>query len=234
MQNPSDKFTVKIAPSILSADFSNLGNDVAVTAESGADLFHLDVMDGYFVPNLTFGPQMIKALRPYTSLDFEVHLMIHEPIRYISEFADAGADTLLIHYESCEDIQKTLQTVLNHNMNAGIVLNPNTPSGVLPDVLELVSQVLIMTVEPGFGGQGFIESMIPKINESRKLIDSYMSKTQKSTGNIDLEVDGGINLETAIKAVKAGANIIVAGSAIYNDTKTIKQSISDIRNSITR
>ena len=119
-------------------------------------------------------------------------------------------------------------------MKAVIVLNPNTPSGVLPDVLELVSQVLIMTVEPGFGGQGFIESMIPKINESRKLIDSYMSKSQKSNVNIDLEVDGGINLETAIKAVKAGANIIVAGSAIYNDTKTIKQSISDIRNSITR
>ena len=234
MQDSSDKSAVKIAPSILSADFSNLGNDISITGKSGADLFHLDVMDGYFVPNLTFGPQMIKSLRPYTTLDFEVHLMIHEPIRYISEFADAGADTLLIHFESCEDIQKTLQTVLNHGMKVGIVLNPKTPVSVLPDLLELVSQVLIMTVEPGFGGQGFIESMIPKIHQSRELIDSYVSKSNSSTGKIDLEVDGGINIDTATKVVDAGANIIVAGSAVYNKTKTIKQSISDLRNSLIR
>jgi ribulose-phosphate 3-epimerase len=201
---------IKLAPSILSADFSKLGEDVKLVEKAGADLIHVDVMDGHFVPNITIGPLVVKALRKVTKLPLDVHLMIEDPGKYIPSFVAAGADIISIHAETCDDLYTSLQDIKKHNVKTAVAINPQTPLDLITHELEILDMVLIMSVNPGFGGQSFIESALPKITELRKLIDS-------KNLNIDIEVDGGINLATAKKVLKAGANVLVAGSFIYND-----------------
>ncbi|WP_427338557.1 ribulose-phosphate 3-epimerase [Caloranaerobacter sp. DY30410] len=199
---------VKIAPSILSADFSRLGQEIKKAEEGGADLIHLDVMDGKFVPNITIGPPVIKYLRKVTKLPFDVHLMIEEPERYIKEFVDSGADIITVHQEATVHLHRTIQQIKSYGIKAGVALNPSTPLSTIEYIIEDIDMVLIMTVNPGFGGQKFISNMEMKIRKLRDLID-------EKNLNIDIEVDGGIKLENADKVVKCGANVLVAGSAIF-------------------
>jgi len=201
---------VRIAPSILSADFARLGEEVEAIAKAGADLIHIDVMDGHFVPNLTIGPVVVKALRPHTKLPFDVHLMISPVDPYIEAFAEAGADGITVHPEAGPHVHRTLQLIRSLGKKPGVVLNPGTPIDTLDNVLDLVDLVLIMTVNPGFGGQSFIESQLKKIEAAAKRI--------AATGrNIALEVDGGITAETAKRAIAAGANTLVAGTSVFKD-----------------
>ena len=201
---------VRIAPSILSADFARLGEEVEAIAKAGADLIHIDVMDGHFVPNLTIGPVVVKALRPHTKLPFDVHLMISPVDPYIEAFAEAGADGITVHPEAGPHVHRTLQLIRSLGKKPGVVLNPGTPIDTLDNVLDLVDLVLIMTVNPGFGGQSFIESQLKKIEAAAKRI--------AATGrNIALEVDGGITPETAKRAIAAGANTLVAGTSVFKD-----------------
>lgn len=199
---------VKIAPSILSADFSRLGLEIKKAEEGGADLIHLDVMDGKFVPNITIGPPVIKYLRKVTKLPFDVHLMIEEPERYIKEFVDSGADIITVHQEATVHLHRTIQQIKSYGIKAGVALNPSTPLSTIEYIIEDIDMVLIMTVNPGFGGQKFISNMETKIRKLRDLIN-------EKNLNVDIEVDGGIKLENADKAVKCGANILVAGSAVF-------------------
>jgi len=199
---------VRISPSILSADFARLGEEVAAVTKAGADYIHIDVMDGHFVPNITIGPQVLKALRPHSSLPFDVHLMISPADPYIAAFAEAGADIITVHPEAGPHLHRTLQLIKAQGKKAGVSLNPATPIEVLDPILEEVDLVLIMSVNPGFGGQSFIPSALPKIEAVRKRI-AALGKA------IDLEVDGGINEETAPQAIAAGANVLVAGTATF-------------------
>lgn len=199
---------VRISPSILSADFARLGEEVAAVTKAGADYIHIDVMDGHFVPNITIGPQVVKALRPHSSLPFDVHLMISPADPYIAAFAEAGADIITVHPEAGPHLHRTLQLIKAQGKKAGVSLNPATPIEVLDPILEEVDLVLIMSVNPGFGGQSFIPSALPKIEAVRKRI-AALGKA------IDLEVDGGINEETAPQAIAAGANVLVAGTATF-------------------
>ena len=204
--------TIEISPSILAADFSDLKSEVKALEDAGADRIHLDVMDGHFVPNITFGAPVIKALRPHSSLTFETHLMISPYESYLDAFIDAGSDIILIHPESSGDCQKGLQYIQSKGCKSGLVLNPATPLETSEPFLEFCDQLLIMTVEPGFGGQSFMMEQIPKIKQARALIDHY----KKATGNhIDLEVDGGVTQETAKLCRDAGANVLVAGSSVF-------------------
>ncbi len=198
----------KIAPSILAADFARLGEEVKAVTEAGADYIHVDVMDGHFVPNITIGPDMVRALRSYSKLPFDVHLMISPVDPYIGDFADAGADIISVHPEAGPHLHRTIQLIKGAGKKAGVVLNPATPFAAAEPVLGDVDLVLIMSVNPGFGGQSFIESQLAKIEAAADAI--------KRTGRaIDLEVDGGINFETAPRAIAAGANVLVAGTATF-------------------
>lgn len=197
---------VLIAPSILSADFANLKNEVIRLEEAGADMIHIDVMDGSFVPNLTFGPAVVKAIRPYSKLPFDVHLMVNNPDKMLPWFANAGADIITVHAETCPHLDKTLSSVLSFGIKAGVSLNPATPEDCLCYVLDKLDVVLVMSVNPGFGGQNFIPAQLAKISRIRQMIDGR---------KIKIEVDGGINPMTGAEAVAAGADILVAGTAVF-------------------
>jgi ribulose-phosphate 3-epimerase len=199
---------VRIAPSILSADFARLGDEVAAVTKAGADLIHIDVMDGHFVPNLTIGPLVVKSLRPHSDKPFDVHLMIAPADPFIGEFAAAGADIISVHPEAGPHLHRTLQMIRGAGKKAGVVLNPATPIEAVDPVMDMADLILIMTVNPGFGGQGFIKSQLPKIRAARERID-------RSGRDIALEVDGGITPETAREAVAAGADTLVAGTSVF-------------------
>jgi len=199
---------VRIAPSILSADFARLGDEVRAIEAAGADWVHIDVMDGHFVPNISMGPVVVKALRPVTRLPFDVHLMISPVDPYLDAFAEAGADTITVHPEAGPHIHRSLQHIKALGKRAGVVLNPGTPAKMLDYLIDLVDLVLVMSVNPGFGGQSFIPSQLRKIEAIRSMID-------KSGRDIDLEVDGGIDAETAARAIAAGADALVAGTATF-------------------
>jgi ribulose-phosphate 3-epimerase len=199
---------VKIAPSILSADFARLGDELKALGEAGADYIHIDVMDGHFVPNLTIGPAVVKALRPHSKLPFDVHLMISPVDAYVPAFAEAGADIITVHPEAGPHVHRTIQLVKSLGRKAGLSLNPGTPVEAVDNVLGDLDLVLVMSVNPGFGGQSFIASQLAKIAALRQRIDAAQRK-------IELEVDGGINAETAKAAVAAGADVLVAGTATF-------------------
>lgn len=213
---------IKIAPSILSANFARLGDDIKDVERGGADYIHVDVMDGHFVPNITIGPLIVEAIRPITKLPLDVHLMIENPDQYIEAFAKAGADIITVHVEACTHLHRTIQQIKAQGVKAGVVLNPHTPVSMIQHVLEEIDLVLLMTVNPGFGGQSFIHSVIPKIKQVASMIEER--KLQ-----VEIEVDGGVNSETAKLCIEAGANVLVAGSAIYNQQDR-GEAIAIIRN----
>ncbi len=212
---------VKISPSVLSADFAKLGEDIKLIAECGAEYIHIDVMDGAFVPNISFGPVVIKAVRDATDHVFDVHLMIEKPERYIKDFSDAGADIITVHQEACTHLHRVIQQIHALGKKAGVALNPATPVCMIKDILSEIDMVLLMTVNPGFGGQKYIHSVTSKIRELRKMCDELGI-------DMDIQVDGGIDKVTAAEAAGAGANILVAGSAVFGAADRQK-AIDDIR-----
>ena len=212
---------IKISPSILSADFSILGDEIKNLEKAGADLIHIDVMDGHFVPNITMGPPIIKQIRKCTKLPFDVHLMISPVEKYIKAFADAGSDIITLHPEATDNLKRAVQTVKSFGKKTGVSLNPKTPISALMDVINDIDLILIMSVNPGFAGQSFMSEVLPKVTELRKMINDKKLK-------IDIEIDGGINFETAPLAVKAGANILVSGTTIFSGS--LKDNIQKLRN----
>ena len=216
---------IKYSPSILSADFARLGEQVAEATEAGADYIHVDVMDGHFVPNLTAGPIIVEAIRPWTSLPLDVHLMIEEPDRMIGRFAEVGASILTIHPEACRHLHRVIYQIKELGVKAGAALNPSTPISAIEDVLPDLDLVLVMTVNPGFGGQDYIQTMTAKIARIRKRLDEMGC-------GAELEVDGGISAITAPEAVKAGARVLVAGSAVFNKKERVAEALGRIRASV--
>jgi ribulose-phosphate 3-epimerase len=216
---------VKIFPSILSADFAHLGRQVSEAEEAGASGIHVDVMDGHFVPNLTIGPLVVQAVRKTTSLPLDVHLMIEAPERYVGEFAKAGADIISVHQEACPHLHRVIQQIKSLGKQAGVVINPATPAATLEEIINAVDLVLVMSVNPGFGGQSFIDSSVDKIRRVRQLLTAQQAKAE-------LEVDGGIDPQTAPRVVKAGASMLVAGSAIFQANVSVSQAIARLRASI--
>jgi ribulose-phosphate 3-epimerase len=216
---------IKLAPSILSADFANLERDIKMVEAAGAELLHIDVMDGHFVPNITIGAPVVKSLRKVSNMVFDVHLMISKPEEYISDFAAAGADIITVHAEAATHLHRLIQMIKKESCKAAVALNPATPLNVLDYVLEDLDMVLIMSVNPGFGGQKFIGSALEKIKALKAIID-------KKQLNIDIQVDGGIGLDNIAEVVGCGANVIVAGSAVFNSpdpTETIKKMKEAVR-----
>jgi ribulose-phosphate 3-epimerase len=226
MTRQADPSGPQIAPSILSADFSKLGAELAAIEKAGADQAHIDVMDGRFVPNITIGPLVVEAAKRSTNLPLDVHLMIVEPERYIGDFASAGATTIGVHVETCPHLHRTVAQIRETGARACVVLNPATPAEAVEFVLPDVDQVLVMTVNPGFGGQRFIPAMLPKIRKIRGWIDEREL-------SVDLEVDGGVNCETIVAAASAGANIFVAGTAVYG-TQNYAEAIEALRQKAVR
>ena len=220
---PTD--VVKLAPSILAADFARLGEQVAEADQAGADRIHVDVMDGHFVPNLSMGAPIVASLRRVTRLALEIHLMISNPDDFLEEFADAGADSFLVHWEGNANLHRMVQHIHALGKRAGVVLNPATPAAVLEEILQDVEQVLVMTVNPGFGHQHFLPTTLEKIRRARRMIEQIKSGS-------DVEVDGGIDRETAPLAVAAGANVLVAGTAIFGESETVARAMNHLRASI--
>lgn len=215
---------VKLAPSILSADFSDLLNDIKKVEEAGVEYLHVDIMDGHFVPNISFGPLVLNSISRKTSLVKDVHLMIENPDKYVEEFVKAGADIIVVHKEACPHIHRTIQNIKSFGVKAGVSINPGSSLHEIEEILEYVDMVLIMSVNPGFGGQSFIESSLDKIKRLRKMISERGL-------NVDIEVDGGVKLDNVKAVVDAGANVIVAGSAIFN-TEDYKITVAKFREAI--
>tara|TARA_B100000315_G_scaffold177292_1_gene165849 strand:+ start:261 stop:908 length:648 start_codon:yes stop_codon:yes gene_type:complete len=212
---------VKVAPSILSADFSKLDNEIKDVEKAGADLIHIDVMDGHFVPNITIGPLIVKAARKSTQLPLDVHLMIENPDNFIPAFADAGADIITVHVEACSHLQRTVQLIRSYKVSPGVVLNPSTPLSALDYILDEIDMVLLMSVNPGFEGQSFIPSALPKTRQLKKMI-------KENKNSIDIEIDGGVKPANAKDIRDAGVDILVAGSAVFL-SPDYKESIKNIR-----
>lgn len=208
---------IKISPSMLSADFANLERDLKKCEDAGADLIHLDVMDGHFVPNITIGAPVIKAMKKVSNVPFDVHLMISEPLKYINDFADAGADIITFHVESDSDVNETIDKIIECGCKPALSVKPNTPIDSVYPYIDKLSMVLVMTVEPGFGGQSFMEDMMPKIE-----------KLRADYPDLDIQVDGGVNTETVKTCAKAGANIFVAGSAVFK-SDDMEKTISELK-----
>ena len=215
---------IQIAPSVLPADFARLGDEVAALEEAGCDLIQWDVMDGNFVPNLTFGPDVIAAARRHTSLPFEAHLMITDPDLMAARYVEAGCSRLIVHVEACQHLHRTLQNIASLGATAAVALNPSTPVAEVANVLDLVDLVLVMTVNPGFGGQAYIATMEPKIAEMRAMIDNA-----GLSDSIDLEVDGGISASSVARAAGAGANLLIAGSALYRHPDGLAAAVAELR-----
>jgi ribulose-phosphate 3-epimerase len=213
---------MKLAPSILAADFARLGEQVAEAERSGADRIHLDVMDGHFVPNLTIGPAVVRSLRPVTRLPLETHLMITDPDSFLEAFAEAGSDSLLVHWEGNANLHRTVERIKALGKRAGVVINPATPAAVLEEILPDVDQVLVMTVNPGFGNQHFLESTLPKIRRVRDMIERLRP-------GADLEVDGGIDVSTILRAYEAGARVFVAGTSIFGHPGGVAEGLRSLR-----
>ncbi len=216
---------IKIAPSILAADFARLGDEVRQADECGAELIHIDVMDGRFVPNLTMGPVVVEAVRRVTDLPLDVHLMIYEPERHIQAFADAGADNITVHIEATPNVHNVLMKIKDLKCTVGIALNPHTPAAALQEILPMVNLVNVMTVNPGLGGQSFIMGMKSKIARIRAMIGDLRS-------DIDIEVDGGINVSTAMDAAQSGANRLVVGSYLFKHKDGIRMAMHELRNTL--
>ena len=213
---------IKISPSILSCDFSEIGNEIEKLNNSGADLIHIDVMDGHFVPNLTFGPPVISKIRKCSKLPFDVHLMISPVEKYIQDYANAGADIITFHPEATDNIQRTIDVIKSCGKKVGISLNPETPSTVIENYLKEIDLILIMSVNPGFAGQKFMPEVLEKVK-------FFRSKIKNENLNIDIEIDGGIDFKTAPLAIKAGANILVSGTTIFKGKNNISENIQNLR-----
>lgn len=216
--------TIKIAPSVLPADFSRLGDEVAALEAAGVDLIQWDVMDGQFVPNLTFGPDVIKSARQYATIPFEAHLMVLTPDVMAQNYVDAGCDRLIVHVEACQHLHRTLSNINSMGAAAAVALNPSTPASAIEHVLDLVDLVLVMTVNPGFGGQAYIPSMEAKISEV-----ATMLQEAGRADDVELEVDGGIGPSTIEGAARAGANVLIAGSALYRDPEGLEHAVAELR-----
>lgn len=215
---------IQIAPSVLPADFARLGEEVAALEAAGVDLIQWDVMDGQFVPNLTFGPDVIEAARSHCTVPFEAHLMVHTPDVMAAQYVEAGCSRLIVHAEACTHLHRTLGNIASLGATAAVALNPATPASAVEHVLDLVDLVLVMTVNPGFGGQAYIPTMEPKIAEIRAMLDE-----RGLSDTVDLEVDGGISPDTIQGAARAGANVLIAGSALYRDPEGLEHAVSELR-----